>query len=247
MQVIHGRSADVVKRFRPGSFDIILTDPPFGIPLMSSVNYQHEDCDDRLPATYAHGGAALNAGHGFLLGDKDEAKTLDTYSWLFDRGRTILTEYGFMYVFLATTMLSRVEKRAEECGWKVRYFAWIKTTVRPPFPGVPWGNGVELLLFLFRKMRMKHRFDPRASAFNWWKGPSVSGKTRVHPTQKPVALLEHLLRRTPGRVLDPFCGSGASLLAAQRLGLDAVGIDEEDRWVKIAQHRLSTDHTNNYK
>jgi site-specific DNA-methyltransferase (adenine-specific) len=51
---------------------------------------------------------------------------------------------------------------------------------------------------------------------------------RLHPTQKPLAPLEQLVQAfsRPGElVLDPFCGSGSSLVAARRLGRDFLGIE----------------------
>ena len=62
------------------------------------------------------------------------------------------------------------------------------------------------------------------------------------PTQKPLALLELLVEACcppGGRVLDPFCGSGTTLLAAQRTGRHAVGVDASEDAVAIAQARLA--------
>ena len=70
-------------------------------------------------------------------------------------------------------------------------------------------------------------------------GSSESGK---HPTQKPVHLMQALieLTTTPGQiVLDPFCGSGSTLVAAKQLGRDYLGIDSNADYVKIANTRLS--------
>jgi hypothetical protein len=64
------------------------------------------------------------------------------------------------------------------------------------------------------------------------------------PTVKPLALMQWLVRLvTPkgGTVLDPFCGSGSTLLAASREGFDAIGIDSDPHAVEIARQRL-TDH-----
>lgn len=72
--------------------------------------------------------------------------------------------------------------------------------------------------------------------------PSEPHTTRVHPTQKPVALLEHLLRVVPGidrMVLDPFIGSGSTLVAAKAAGCRAIGIDAEEQWCEIAAQRCS--------
>lgn len=66
---------------------------------------------------------------------------------------------------------------------------------------------------------------------------------RLHPTQKPVAALKPLVEcfTNPGElVLDPFCGSGSSLVAAQALGRDYIGIDVNPRCHEMADRRLTT-------
>ena len=59
-------------------------------------------------------------------------------------------------------------------------------------------------------------------------------------TGKPLALMEDLLRivELDGRVLDPFAGSGTTLLAARNLGLEAVGIEASEIYFQIAKERL---------
>lgn len=64
-----------------------------------------------------------------------------------------------------------------------------------------------------------------------------------YPTQKPLALLERLVaaHSRPGElVLDPFCGSGTTLVAARRLGRRALGFDIGAEAVHIARERLAT-------
>jgi hypothetical protein len=66
------------------------------------------------------------------------------------------------------------------------------------------------------------------------------GVVRVHPTQKPVALMGWCIGRAskPRTVLDPFMGSGTTGVAAVRLGLDFVGVEREPRYFDIACERI---------
>jgi DNA modification methylase len=64
---------------------------------------------------------------------------------------------------------------------------------------------------------------------------------KVHPTQKPEALMLWALGLFSGAttVLDPFMGSGTTLIAAKRLGRQAVGVEINERYCEIAAKRLS--------
>jgi site-specific DNA-methyltransferase (adenine-specific) len=79
-----------------------------------------------------------------------------------------------------------------------------------------------------------------------WALPALAPTARERvgwPTQKPLALLERIVRATcdPGAlVLDPCCGSGTALVAAARLGARAVGGDRASEAVELAATRLSS-------
>jgi site-specific DNA-methyltransferase (adenine-specific) len=65
-----------------------------------------------------------------------------------------------------------------------------------------------------------------------------------HPTQKPIAAIMPLVEyscRPGGLVLDPFCGSGAVGIAAQRLGCGFVGIDISGEYAALAERRCRDD------
>ena len=64
-----------------------------------------------------------------------------------------------------------------------------------------------------------------------------------HPTVKPLKLMEYLCRllKPPGRavLLDPFTGSGTTLMAAVMTGWDYVGIEKEAEYKEIAEKRIA--------
>lgn len=64
---------------------------------------------------------------------------------------------------------------------------------------------------------------------------------RVHPTQKPLELMQWCITRSPAAetILDPFMGSGTTLRAAKDLGKRAIGIELEERWCEVAVRRLA--------
>jgi len=92
------------------------------------------------------------------------------------------------------------------------------TTTNEPSPGVPLGDV--------------------------WEIPIIAPRARErtgYPTQKPEALLERIITAcsVPGDlVLDPYMGSGTTIVVAERLGRRAIGIDSGDEAVRLASMRL---------
>lgn len=97
--------------------------------------------------------------------------------------------------------------------------------------------------------RRKHAQDKRCAG-NIWLIPYETVKSKAqkfnHPAGFPVGLPEHCLRmhgRDTGVVLDPFMGTGTTLVAAQRLGWSGIGIDIDCQYADTAIQRLAHDLT----
>ena len=73
-------------------------------------------------------------------------------------------------------------------------------------------------------------------------GDPGDARTTSHPTQKPLEVIEPIIRYScpnSGLVADLFAGSGSTLLAAKRLGRRAVGVERDERYCEIAAKRLA--------
>ena len=71
-------------------------------------------------------------------------------------------------------------------------------------------------------------------------GAGVPKEPRLHPTMKPEPVIRWALMQTDARsVIDPFMGSGTTLVAAKRPGKTCVGIAREERYCDIAATRLA--------
>jgi DNA modification methylase len=108
------------------------------------------------------------------------------------------------------------------------------------------------LVFVFRAGRAQHRNNVQLGKFgrnrtNLWTYPGVNvfrpgrmEELSAHPTAKPVALVQDAILDVTARgarVLDPFLGAGATLLAAERAGRVACGLEIDPAYVDVAVRR----------
>ncbi len=115
---------------------------------------------------------------------------------------------------------------------RVRPLIWDKLT---SFNGYTWRHQHELIAWGEREK------SPRIPTGDGdiLKCRAVPVDERVHPAQKPIDLLEMLIKKTPpGAVLDPFMGSGSTGLACQKLDRAFIGVEMEQKYFDIACERI---------
>jgi|SRR6185503_4361508 len=92
-----------------------------------------------------------------------------------------------------------------------------------------------------------HFANPRLNDQRMDKEQNRNPKQNSHPTVKPLKLMEYLIKLImppkDGILLDPFAGSGTTILAAQNLGFNAIGIEKEKEYCDIAEARLKAGDT----
>ena len=111
----------------------------------------------------------------------------------------------------------------------------------PPAPGFLVWDKIQPEKFSLAMAEMAWT-NVKTPAKIWrWKSQSINGGApKHHPTQKPVALMEWCLGFLPDAktILDPFAGSGTTLVACQRMGRHGTGIELDPDYFEIACKRV---------
>lgn len=220
--IFHGDSREILPTLEAKSVDLVLTDPPY--------NVSRENICRTIR------GAGANAGT-FHYGKWDYAFEPRAVSQELMR---IISENGQFYIFASSVLLPEWISCLRDCfEWKV--LLWTKPDPLPQIRQRHWISAAEYILWFWRD---KYTFNwlGHSSMFSWqmMQAPKVKAQ-RFHPNQKPLALLVRYLEVSSeprGTVLDPFMGSGTTLLAAQQLKRRAIGIEIEERYCEIAARRL---------
>jgi site-specific DNA-methyltransferase (adenine-specific) len=126
------------------------------------------------------------------------------------------------------------------CDIKTREEYWIDPSTNEPIPKETTGGNAAgrypmNIIGEVNKAEQKYFYAPRATK-------KEKGVDNDHPTVKPVALMEYLIKiYSPFNsiVLDPFCGSGTTGVAAKKQSRNFVGIDLSEHYTEIARRRMT--------
>ena len=124
----------------------------------------------------------------------------------------------------------------DDSGGASRFFYCAKASSRERNDGL---EGLELKKCSSKQVNSKDRYENGNSTNQ---RPSEPIRQNNHPTVKPLKLMEYLIKLImppkDGILLDPFAGSGTTILAAKNLGYEAIGIEKDEGYCEIARKRL---------
>ncbi len=245
--VIVGDCVAALERLPAASVDLIFADPPYNLQLGGDLTRPDQSKVD----------AVDDAWDQF---ESFEAYDIFTRAWLL-ACRRVLKPTGTIWVIGSYHNIFRVGTVMQDLGfWVLNDIIWRKANPMPNFKGKRFTNAHETLIWASRDKDAKGiTFNYEAmKAFNDdlqmrsdWLLPICTGGERlknedgdkVHPTQKPEALLWRVLMSSskPGDVvLDPFLGTGTSAAVAKKLGRHYVGVEKDSTYANFAKARIAS-------
>ena len=242
-QILSGDCVEAMRSLPSASVDMVFADPPYNLQLggdLSRPDGSHVD-------------AVTDDWDKF---DSFAAYDRFTREWLAE-ARRVLKPNGSLWVIGSYHNIFRVGAILQDMGfWVLNDIVWRKANPMPNFKGTRFTNAHETLIWASMGEKAKYTFNYRAMKTlndelqmrSDWVLPICSGQERlkkggakVHPTQKPEALLYRVMLATTNKgdvVLDPFFGTGTTGAVARRLGRQWIGCERESGYREAALERI---------
>jgi modification methylase len=228
------------------SIDLVFADPPYNLQLERSLSRPDQSLVDAVDD------------------DWDKFASFSDYdaftrAWL-KAVRRVMKPNATIFVIGSYHNIFRVGTILQDLGfWILNDIIWRKANPMPNFRGRRFTNAHETLIWAAKSA------DAKAYSFNYealkagnedcqmrsdWFFPICTGSERlkdvsggkVHPTQKPEALLSRALigaTNAGDLVLDPFFGSGTTGAVAKKLGRNFIGIERDETYAAAAVARIA--------
>ncbi|MCB2047834.1 MAG: site-specific DNA-methyltransferase [Novosphingobium sp.] len=242
-RIIPGDCIEAMRSLPDACVDMIFADPPYNLQLGGDLNRPDG----------SHVDAVTDHWDKF---DSFAAYDRFTRDWLTE-ARRVLKRDGSLWVIGSYHNIFRVGAAMQDLGfWLLNDIVWRKANPMPNFRGTRFTNAHETLIWASMGEKAKYTFNYNAMKTlndelqmrSDWVLPICGGQERlrkdgakVHPTQKPEALLYRVMLATTHKgdvVLDPFFGTGTTGAVAKRLGRQWIGCEREADYREAAMERI---------
>src|SRR5262245_42800594 len=244
-RILRGDCVAEMAALPAASVDLVFADPPYNLQLRNDLKRPD---DSRVDA---------------VDDDWDKFASFEAYdaftrAWLM-ACRRVMKPGATLWLIGSYHNIFRVGTILQDLGfWILNDVVWRKSNPMPNFRGRRFTNAHETLIWAARDPGKSYTFNYEAlkagnddvQVRSDWSIPLCTGEERlkdadgrkVHPTQKPEALLARVLLSAsrPGDVvLDPFHGSGTTGAVATRLGRRFIGIERDAAYAAAAEARIA--------
>jgi modification methylase len=242
-RILDGDCIEAMRSLPSASVDLVFADPPYNLQLGGDLNRPDGSHVDAVTDHW-------DQFESFATYDKF------TREWLAE-ARRVLKPTGSLWVIGSYHNIFRVGAILQDLGfWILNDIVWRKANPMPNFKGTRFTNAHETLIWASQGEKSRYTFNYRTMKTlndelqmrSDWVLPICggqerlkSGGTKVHPTQKPEALLYRVMLATTNKgdvVLDPFFGTGTTGAVAKRLGRQWIGCERESVYRDAALERI---------
>jgi len=233
MKLIQGDCLEEMKSIPDGSIDAIITDPPYGTTACKwdSIIPLEPMWEQLKRVIKPNGAIVLTASQPFTTTLIASNMKMFKYCWVWDKKKGGSPQ-------LSKIQPIRVTEDVAVFGiGKVTYNPIMTERDKPRSRRKNKGTVSETTGNAFTEDKVYTHKYPK----NILEVSNASQKGKVHPTQKPVALMEYLIKTYTNEgdtVLDFTMGSGTTGVACKNLGRDFIGIELDKKYFKIAKNRI---------
>ena len=210
------------------------------------------------PYFLSNGGISVQSGKVVCVdkGEWDKGKSQQemmdfNMEWL-SLCRDKLKENGTIWVSGTYHNIFSVANCLTELGYKIlNVVTWAKTNPPPNISCRYFTYSTEFIIWARKSNKKAHYFNyelmkqinNNKQMTDVWYLPAIAPWEKTcgkHPTQKPLSLLSRIVMASTQQgewILDPFCGSSTTGIAANLLGRRFLGIDQEQMFLEISKHR----------
>lgn len=210
-----------VQEIEDESIDFIFTDIPYNISRANGLK------------------GYLGCKHGIDFGDWDKGFNEESLKILVPK----IKKGGGIFIFHAFEQYDVVRNTFLQEGLELKdRVIWQKTNPMPRNRDRRWISDIELATW-YVKPGAKWIFNRQDEKFesSVLRYPNESGPNRMHPTQKNLEMIKYILKihtNEGNLVLDPFAGSGTTLVACAQLNRNFIGFEINPEYYEIALKRL---------
>ena len=215
MKLLQGDCLELMKDIPDGSVDMIVTDPPYG------MNYQSNR-------------RKITPQFEKIQGDVD---INDWVSGFVEESYRVMKENTAIYMFASWHNIDIFKQEFEKKFKLKNIIVWNKNNHGSGDLKGAYAPKYELILY-GHKGRSTFRCKRLPDVQEYKK---VNGKDMLHPTQKPIDMLEIFIENNSDEgnvILDPFMGSGSTGVACKNTGRNFIGMELDETYFNIAKERI---------
>ena len=212
-KIIEGDSRQVLKTLDKKSFDLLLSDPPYGMDFKSGWNIKDKIQNDKIE------------------------DTVKLFEEVLKESVPLLKDDAHFYLFGNINYLPQIKPIIEKYLTLKNILIWDRQII-----GMgdlkSYGNSYDIVYFGYNKKWKDLHGTRERDILNFQR---VDPAKNIHPTEKPLDMLEYLIKKSSqenDKILEPFAGGGSTLVAAKNTNRKATGIEIENKYVQLIKERI---------